>query len=116
MTSTQCSAACLLFSSAFLSAISQLLLKQSADLPHTSPIHAYLNGRVLGAYAIFSATVFVNIWAFRSLDYKYGEVLLTSSYGFVLLLSRLVLREKITASVFCGNLLIAIGIAVYLFS
>lgn len=116
MTNAQWSAASLMFSSAFLSAVSQLLLKQSANHPHTSPIRAYLNGRVLGAYAVLAVTVFVNIWAFRSLDYKYGEVLLSSSYGFVLLLSRIVLREKITWTVFCGNLLIAIGIAVYLFS
>lgn len=116
MTSAQWTAAALMFGSAFLSAVSQLLLKQSADLPHASPIRAYWNGRVLSAYAIFAVTVFVNIWAFRSLDYKYGEVLLTSSYGFVLVLSRLVLRERITGAVFCGNLLIALGIAVYLFA
>lgn len=114
MTSAQWTGAAMMLGTSFLSAVSQILLKQSADRPHATPAREYLNWRVLTAYAIFAATVVVNILAFRVLDYKYGGVLMATSYVFVLLLSRLVLREKIAASTYWGNALIAAGVALYL--
>lgn len=106
----------MMLGTSFLSAVSQILLKQSADRPHATPASEYLNWRVLFAYAIFAATVFVNILAFRFLDYKYGGVLMATSYIFVLVLSRVFLREKIALSTYLGNALIAAGVALYLCS
>ena len=116
MTSAQWTGAAMMLGTSFLSAVSQILLKQSADRPHATSAGEYLNWRVLTAYAIFAATVVVNILAFRVLDYKYGGVLMASSYVFVLLLSRLVLREKIAASTYWGNALIVAGVSLYLCS
>ena len=41
---------------------------------------------------------------------------MASSYVFVLLLSRLVLREKIAAATYWGNALIVAGVSLYLCS
>ena len=43
----------LMFGGTFFSAVSQILLKQSADQKHKSGIYEYLNWRVMTAYAIF---------------------------------------------------------------
>lgn len=69
---------------------------------------------VLTAYAFFAVTVVLNVWAFRTLDYKYGGVIMASSYVFVLVLSRWILREPIRPSTYLGNALIVVGIVVYL--
>ena len=116
MTSAQWTGVVLMLGTSFFSAVSQILLKQSADRIHASSVAAYLNWRVLTAYFIFAATVIVNIFAFRFLDYKYGGVLMSTSYVFVLFLSRVILRERIVSTTYWGNALIVVGVTLYLCS
>ena len=104
----------LVFLSAFLSAVSQILLKQSANQKHASVLREYLNWRVVVAYGIFAGTVVLNILAYRELDYKYGAVILSSAYVFVLFLSRWILGERVGWQCYLGNALIVVGICVYL--
>ena len=116
MTSAQGTGVVLMLGTSLLSAVSQILLKQSADRRYATFVAEYLNWRVLTAYSIFAGTVIVNILAFRFLDYKYGGVLMSTSYVFVLLLSRIILHEKIVLSTYCGIALIVSGVALYLWS
>ena len=104
----------LMFLSAFLSAVSQILLKQSAEREHASALREYLNWRVALAYGIFAGTVVLNVVAYRELEYKYGAVIMASAYVFVLVLSRLVLGERAGWRCYAGNALIVAGICVYL--
>ena len=69
----------------FFTAISQVLLKQSANKKYSNPLLEYLNWRVIVAYGIF----------------------------FVLIFSRVILNEKITKGKLVGNLLIIAGILIY---
>ena len=67
----------------FFSAISQVLLKQSANMEYKNPLREYLNWRVILAYV------------------------------FVLLFSWRILKEKISRGKIIGNLIIILGILVY---
>ena len=79
------------------SAVSQILLKQSANQEHESILKEYLNWRVITAYLIFGAVLLVNTYAYTQVELKYG----------------LVLKEKITRGKLIGNLLIVAGVLIY---
>ena len=76
------------------SAVSQILLKQSANEEHASALREYLNWRVITAYVIFGSVLLLNTYAYTQVDLKYGPVLDTFTYVFVLLLSFGILKEK----------------------
>ena len=95
------------------SAVCQILLKQSANQEHESTLKEYLNWRVITAYLIFGAVLLVNTYAYTQVELKYGPVLDTFTYVFVLILSWLVLKEKITRGKLIGNLLIVAGVLIY---
>ena len=67
------------------SAVSQILLKQSANEEHASALREYLNWRVMDTF----------------------------TYVFVLLLSFGVLKEKVSKGKLIGNLIIILGVLVY---
>lgn len=102
-----------MFFGTFLSAISQILLKQSANQKHESFLKEYLNWRVITAYLIFFGVLLLNTYAYTQVDLKYGSVIDTFTYVFVLLLSVLMLHEKVSKGQLIGNLLIIVGIFVY---
>ena len=81
------------------SAVSQILLKQSANEEHASALREYLNWRVIVAYLIFGSVLLLN-------TYAYTQV-------FVLLLSFGVLKEKVSKGKLIGNLIIILGVLVY---
>lgn len=104
----------LMFAGTFFTAVSQVLLKQSADKTYKNPLREYLNLRVMTAYAIFFCVLLVNTYAFTKVDLKYGAVIDTLSYVFVMILSRAVLGEKFTRGKLIGNLIILAGVIVYM--
>lgn len=103
----------LMFAGTFFSAISQILLKQSANKEYSHPILEYLNWRVILSYGIFAAVLLLNTYAYTRVDMKYGAVIDTCSYVFVMLLSWVILKEKMTKKKILGNLLIMTGVFIY---
>lgn len=103
----------LILATALLSAVSQLMLKRSADLPHKNVVREYLNILVVGAYAIMFFNMIVNMVALAYLPLKVVTAIGTASYVIVILLSRLALREKIGAKKLLGMALIIAGILVF---
>lgn len=103
----------LMFAATFFSAISQILLKQSANMEHKSGIYEYLNWRVILAYGIFAGVLLLNTYAYTKVPYKYGSIIDTFTYVFVLIFSRVLLKEEISRGKLVGNLLIIAGIIVY---
>ena len=97
----------------FFSAVSQLLLKQSANIKYENRIREYLNFRVILSYAIFMLILLLNTWCYTKVDMRYGPVIDTAAYVFVLLLSHFILKEKITKGKIIGNLIISAGILLY---
>ena len=103
----------LMFLGTFFSAISQVLLKQSAGKEHRSVLYEYLNWRVILAYGIFAGVLLLNTYAYTKVPYKYGSIIDTFTYVFVLLFSRILLKEEISRGKLIGNLLIITGILIY---
>lgn len=104
----------IMIAAAFVTAISQILLKQSASQDHAGIVRQYLNGRVILGYALMMSALVMNIWAYRTIEYHLGPVLNASSYIFVLILGRIVLKEKISKKALLGNALILTGILIAL--
>ena len=93
----------------FFSAISQILLKQSANIQYSNPLREYLNWRVILAYFLFFGILLLNTWCYTKVDMRYGPVIDTAAYVFVLLLPKVILKEKITKRKIAGVILILIG-------
>lgn len=102
------------FVATFFSTISQIMLKKSANLQHKSWIYEYLNWRVILAYFIFFAVLLVNTFAYTHMDMKYGAVIDGLTYTFVMVMSFLLLKEQFTKAKLLGNLLIVVGVIVYM--
>ena len=98
----------------FLSALSQIILKKAADNPKYVGIRAYLNVPVILAYGLFFGCMLLNVVALRTLDLTVASVLEASSYIYVVVLSWLFLKEKITKRRLLGNLIIIVGIVLTL--
>ena len=97
-----------------LSAVSQLILKKTADNPRFTGIRAYLNLPVILAYGLFFGCMLLNVVALRTLDLTVASVLEASSYIYVMALSFFFLREKITPRRLIGNIVIIVGIVLTL--
>lgn len=97
---------------AFVTALSQILLKKSAMKEGGRLISQYLNAYVILGYLLMTAALVMNIWAYRTVEYHLGPLLNASSYIFVLVLGKLILREKISGRALMGNLLILTGILI----
>ena len=97
----------------FFSAISQILLKQSANKDYSNPLKEYFNWRVITAYGLFFGILLLNTWCYTQVDMRYGPVIDTAAYVFVLILSKVILKERITRGKIIGNLIIILGIIVY---
>ena len=97
----------------FFTAVSQILLKQSSNIKYENKIREYLNFRVILSYGMFFLILLLNTWCYTKVEMRYGPVIDTAAYVFVLLLSRLKLKEKITKGKILGNLIIITGILIY---
>lgn len=102
-----------MFAGTLFTAVSQILLKQSADKTYRHPIFEYLNWRVILSYGIFAGVLLLNTYAYTKVDMKYGAVIDTFSYVFVMILSLLILKEKMTKRRLIGNLIIMTGVFIY---
>lgn len=99
--------------SSFIVAISQCILKLSANKKHESIIKEYLNIRVILGYGLFMISLLLNVVAYQGIPYKLGPVIASSSYIFIMILSKFILGEEITKRKFIGNALILLGIVIF---
>lgn len=97
----------------FISSISQIILKKSADKIYDSRIKEYLNPKVILAYTIFFAATLCSVWAYTVIPLSLGPILESAGYIFVAFLSWLFLKEKISKQKLIGLSIIIIGIIIY---
>lgn len=102
----------LLFSN-FIGAVSQVLLKKSAMESHKSFVFEYLNAKVVVAYLLFFAAVFIDLTALKIVPVSYVPIIEASSYIFAIILSRIFFKDKIKAKQMAAIALIIAGIAIY---
>lgn len=96
--------------SVFISAISQVLLKASADRCCQSKIEEYLNARVITAYVIFFISSLLTILAYRGVPLSMGPILEATGYIWVTVLGNLVLGEKVNTRKILGLVVIVFGV------
>ena len=97
----------------FVSSISQILLKRSADIKYENRIREYLNPRVIIAYGLFFSASLITVIAYRGIPLSMGPVLESAGYVFVAILGRIFLHEKISRRKLLGLALILVGIMVF---
>ncbi len=103
----------LLIASVLIASCSQIILKKSASKEYSSIIREYLNVRVIVGYGMMFISTILTIFAFKGLDYKNGPIIESLGYIFIMFLSRIFLKEKITKKKIIGNSLILLGILVF---
>lgn len=97
----------------FISSVSQVMLKISANQTHKSRIYEIMNPLVIGAYGIFFLVTIINTILLKYVDLKFIPVIESTGYIYILMLSSLILKEKITRKKVIGNIIIIIGIIVF---
>lgn len=100
--------------SVFLAACAQMLLKQAARQQYAHWWRQYLNGWVIGGYAIMLGTMLMNIFAMRrGVQVKEVSIIESMSYLFVPALSFIVFKEKLSWRKIGAIGIIIIGIIVF---
>ena len=100
----------------FISAISQVILKTSANKSHSSFIKEYINPRVILAYTFFFGASLLAVTAYRHIPLSLGVVLESTGYIYIPLMSYFFLKERITFKKAVGMIVIIIGIFVFSYS
>jgi small multidrug resistance pump len=99
--------------SALVSAFSQILLKKSALKTYPSRIREYFNPLVICGYGLLLLCTLLVVFAFRQVPLSLGPLLEASAYVYIMALSALFFKERITPRKIAGNVLIIAGICVF---
>ena len=98
--------------SVFISSVSQIILKKSADRKYDSKLKEYLNPLVITAYGIFFLATLVTIYAYKGIPLSLGPILETTGYLWVSLLGYFILKEKISSRKILGLAVVIAGIVI----
>jgi len=98
--------------SVLIASFSQILLKQSANRNHDKKIDEYANKSVIAAYILFVLSTLLTMFAYRGVNLSLGPMLESMGFVYVAILSRLILKEKITSKQLTALFLILFGIIV----
>ena len=96
-----------------LASISQVLLKKSAQKEYPSRIREYLNVLVIGGYVLLVIGMIIGTFCYKHLGYMGTVVLEPIAYILVMILARIVFKEKITRTKIIGMIIIVTGIVVF---
>ena len=98
-----------------ISSVSQVLLKISANRSRVTEgiLRQYLNPFVLIGYVLFAVAMVLPLIAYQYVDFKFGAVVESLAYFFVMVLSRVILKEKVTRNKIIGNILIIAGVILF---
>ncbi len=97
----------------FISSISQVMLKKSANKTYDSKIKEYLNPYVIISYTMFFSATLCTVLALRYIPLSFGTIFESLGYVFVSILSVIVLKERAGKRKILGMSLIILGILIY---
>ena len=97
----------------FISSVSQILLKKSANRVYENKIREYLNGLVISAYIIFFSAMLINVFVLKKVPVNAMPIIETTGYIYVAILSRIFLKEKISKMSAAGLGIILVGVIVF---
>ena len=97
-----------------LASVSQILLKKSASVRHTSFVTEYLNVKVIGGYSLLVFSLLLDLWAMHfGVLAKEVSSIEALSYLFVPLLGWFILKERISGKKWAAIGLIMAGVVVF---
>ena len=103
----------LFLSAVFISSISQIMLKKSANKSYENKIKEYMNPWVIIAYGLFFSATLATVIAYKYVPLSLGPILESSGYFFVTILGMIFLKEKVGKKKALGLLVILTGIIVF---
>ena len=113
MTNSVSFCASMLLIGTFISSISQVMLKKSADKKYDSVLKEYLNPLVIGAYTIFVISTFLSILAYKGIPLSMGPILEATGYFYVTFFGIKIFHEKMNRKKLAALGLIIVGIIAY---
>ena len=96
-----------------IAASSLMLLKKSASKEHDSVIKEYLNPWVICGYGLLFLSMIITIFCYYGLGYMGVVVMEPINYIIVMVLSRLIFKEKFTKRKMIGMTFILLGILIF---
>ena len=103
----------LMMISELIAASSQMLLKKSASNEYGSVIKEYLNPWVICGYGMLFLSMIITIFCYDGLGYMGVVVMEPINYIIVMVLSRLIFKEKFTKRKMIGVTCIVVGIMIF---
>lgn len=103
----------LFLSAVFVSSVSQIMLKKSANKSYESKVKEYMNPWVIIAYGLFFGATLITVIAYKYIPLSLGPILESSGYFFVTILGMIFLKEKVGKKKAIGLLIILLGIIVF---
>ena len=104
---------CLLLLSVFISSVSQIILKKSADKTNESTLKEYMNPMVIGAYGLFFCSVILTMLALKHVPLSMSPILESTGYIFVSVMGYIFLKERFSRRKLMGFALILAGIVIF---
>lgn len=99
----------------FVSGISQVMLKKSADKTYSSHVAEYLNPLVIFAYSLFIVSTLLSTLAYKVIPLSMGPILDATGYIYVTVFGVLVFHERLNRRKAVALALIVFGIVIYSF-
>lgn len=99
----------------FISSVSQIMLKKSANKTYDNAIKEYLNPWVILAYGLFFGATLVTVLAYKYVPLSMGPILESTGYFFVTILGMIFLKEKVGKKKAVGLVVILVGIIIFNF-
>lgn len=103
----------LAFLAVFVASVSQILLKQSAQIEHKNVIFKFLNWRVILGYALLFGTTIINVFAYRGVELKVTPMIESTGIIWVTFLAAFWLGEKPSKRTILSIVVTMIGIVVF---
>ncbi|HPF30458.1 MAG TPA: multidrug ABC transporter [Lachnospiraceae bacterium] len=103
----------ILILSVILASSSQILLKMAAKKKYPNHLQEYLNPLVITGYGLTFVSMFLTILSYRGLAYKNVPIMESIGFIIVMILGRIIFKEKLSIWKISGTCIILAGICIY---
>jgi drug/metabolite transporter (DMT)-like permease len=97
----------------FASSIAQVILKISANHSYSNKFKELFNYKVIIAYFIMFIAMILTTLYMKYVEYKLIPIIESLGYIYIMALSALILKEKVSKRMKIGNMLIILGIIIF---
>ena len=96
-----------------IASLSQILLKKSTFCKYNSVIREYINPYVICGYGLLCVSMLMTVYAYNGVDYKNGPIIESLGNIWVLILSYLFFKERISRKKMLGMVCIMAGVVIF---